>query len=82
MPILTTPPNRTLAELNEFVGQQEEDLQGSLTAIGNKDGSTTIQINDLDPAGAPTKPSVIITSGVSPREHGLSQKAKSMLAAR
>lgn len=66
MPILTSPPNRTLAELNEFVGQQEGDLQGPLTAIGNKDGSTTIQINDLDPAGAPAKPSVIITSGVPP----------------
>jgi hypothetical protein len=66
MPIIPSLPTRTLAELNQFVREQETGLQGPLTAIGNKDGSTTIEINDLDPGGAPAMPSVIITTGGRP----------------
>jgi hypothetical protein len=61
MAIITSDPNRTLSELNQFVAQSEMGLNGSLKAIGNKDGKTTIEIDGLDPAGKPATASVIAT---------------------
>jgi hypothetical protein len=57
-------PSLTLQNLNLFVAERETGRQGPLTAIGNKDGKTTIEINDLDPAGAPATPSVITTGSL------------------
>lgn len=54
-------PNQTLVQINQFVAQSEMGLNGPLTAIGNKDGKTTIDINDLDPAGKPAKSSIVTT---------------------
>jgi hypothetical protein len=52
-------PNLTLADLNQFVSDQETALDGPLTAIGNKAGKTTLTINDEDPNGNPATPSMI-----------------------
>ena len=62
MTILTVDPSFSLAQLNQFVTQSESGLQGPLTSIGNHNNKTIIKINDLDPAGAPAKPSEITTS--------------------
>jgi hypothetical protein len=62
MPLVDALPSWTLAELNQFVSEQETILGGPLTNIGNKDGKTTITINDLDPNGSPATHSVITTS--------------------
>jgi len=66
MALVDAAANFTLLDLNIFLKEQETVLGGPLTRIGNKDGKTTLEINDLDPAGAPAPPSVIITSGAPP----------------
>jgi hypothetical protein len=66
MAIFGVDPNYTLDELNQFVEERETARQGPLTAIGNKDGKTIIEIDTLDPAGAPATPSKITTAGTPP----------------
>jgi hypothetical protein len=64
MTILTIDPNFSLAQLNQFVSQSESGLLGPLTSIGNHNSKTVIEINDLDPAGPPSKPSAITTGNL------------------
>jgi hypothetical protein len=63
MTILLVDPNFSLTQLNQFVSQSENGLLGPLISIGNHNKKTVIEINDLDPAGPPPKPSVITTGG-------------------
>jgi hypothetical protein len=65
MVIIPSPASRTLDELNQLVREQETALQGSLADIGNDAGSSTISIDDLDPAGAPDPPSQVTTGAPS-----------------
>ena len=62
MVIVTYPASGTLADLNQLVKEQEAALDGPLADIGNKDGWTTIDIDDLEPNGKPALPSLITTA--------------------
>ena len=53
-----------LDQLNQFVADREDVLQGPLTAIGNGNGKTRLTIDDQDPAGAPSKHSLITLGGI------------------
>jgi hypothetical protein len=66
LPIVPADPNYTLDQLNQFVSQSESRLLGPLTAIGNANGKTTIEIDDSDPAGKPTKSSKIAVGALPP----------------
>ena len=59
MSVVIADPSWDDATINKFIAEQEGILQGPLTKIGNKNGSTTLQINDL--AGKPAKNAAITT---------------------
>jgi hypothetical protein len=62
--IAEADPNYTLDQLNEFVADREDNLDGPLTAIGHGNGKTRITIDDQDPAGTPPKHSLITLGGI------------------
>jgi hypothetical protein len=56
--------NTSLADLNVFVGQQEDSL-GPLTAIGN-DGNQTVLTFDTDPASPAIHAVIAADNGAAP----------------
>ncbi len=62
--IAEADPNFTLDQLNEFLADREDNLDGPLTAIENGNGKTRLTIDDQDPAGTPPKHSLITLGAV------------------
>jgi hypothetical protein len=62
--VVEADPNYSLDQLNQFVADQEDVLDGPLAAIGNGNGKTQLTIDDQDPAGTPPEHSLITLGGV------------------
>ncbi len=60
MSVIIVEPASDLATINTLIAQQEDFLQGPLTRIGNKNGKTTLQIDDL--GGKPQKHAEVTTA--------------------